>query len=599
MAHFRKSWAVLGLSTASALALALGCGEIGSGGSTEGAVSDLTESPDLVISQVYGGGGNSGAPLTHDYVELFNRGTKAVSLKGKSLQVTGDKFDFDATKKLDLPEASIEPGGYFLVQLAATVRDGGAAGPDAPKPLPKADFEGDLLLGSKGGKVALVPSDKLLDACGGEARCESPDIIDFLGFGAASQSETFPLGEISNTTAATREVEGCKDTGSNVVDFKTKAPAPRNSASPKVDCAKLLASQPDGGPAGNSAALVLVNEVDFNPPGAKDAPYEYIELLCTKDAPLDGYYVAVVEGDSDVRDGGAAGPITETGKIDLVFDLAGKKCGKNGLVLIKAKDGGYKEGVPADTTVIEDTALDLGANPQSSVSRIENATTSFVVIKSPVPIGKGMDIDTKNDGNVDGLPPGALVVDGVGSIDQGENTAPDRTYGPAMKLPSGKPPHAVTRIKGNEDPMSAAAWYAGAFNGDDATADEGIVYVGSTKTTNAPNGACVTPGAENDPSKCPKVTGNPPSNRDGGTTTKKDGGKEDDDGEREDDTTDGEYTGDVPIGSTKRPTKTPPPQELGAVADCAMASGPAGTSTFGMFAGIGLALVSLARRRRR
>lgn len=31
-------------------------------------------SPDLVISQVYGGGGNSGAPYTHDFIELFNRG---------------------------------------------------------------------------------------------------------------------------------------------------------------------------------------------------------------------------------------------------------------------------------------------------------------------------------------------------------------------------------------------------------------------------------------------------------------------------------------------------------------------------------------------
>jgi uncharacterized protein len=32
-------------------------------------------SPDIVISQVYGGGGNSGAQYTHDFVELFNRGT--------------------------------------------------------------------------------------------------------------------------------------------------------------------------------------------------------------------------------------------------------------------------------------------------------------------------------------------------------------------------------------------------------------------------------------------------------------------------------------------------------------------------------------------
>lgn len=30
-------------------------------------------SADVVISQVYGGGGNSGAPFTHDFIELFIR----------------------------------------------------------------------------------------------------------------------------------------------------------------------------------------------------------------------------------------------------------------------------------------------------------------------------------------------------------------------------------------------------------------------------------------------------------------------------------------------------------------------------------------------
>ena len=43
-------------------------------------------SPDIVISQVYGGGGNSGAPLRNDYIELFNRGTTSVSLSGMSVQ---------------------------------------------------------------------------------------------------------------------------------------------------------------------------------------------------------------------------------------------------------------------------------------------------------------------------------------------------------------------------------------------------------------------------------------------------------------------------------------------------------------------------------
>jgi len=32
----------------------------------------------IVISQVYGGGGNSGAVYTHDFVELFNLGSATV-----------------------------------------------------------------------------------------------------------------------------------------------------------------------------------------------------------------------------------------------------------------------------------------------------------------------------------------------------------------------------------------------------------------------------------------------------------------------------------------------------------------------------------------
>ena len=39
-------------------------------------------SPDVVISQVHGAGGNSGAPVANDYVELFNRGPAAVPLSG-------------------------------------------------------------------------------------------------------------------------------------------------------------------------------------------------------------------------------------------------------------------------------------------------------------------------------------------------------------------------------------------------------------------------------------------------------------------------------------------------------------------------------------
>ena len=56
-------------------------------------------SPDVTISQVYGGGGNSGATYTNDFIELFNRGTAAVDLAGWSVQyaaATGTSFQVTA-----------------------------------------------------------------------------------------------------------------------------------------------------------------------------------------------------------------------------------------------------------------------------------------------------------------------------------------------------------------------------------------------------------------------------------------------------------------------------------------------------------------------
>ena len=61
------------------------------------ALSSITEvgavSPDVVISQVYGGGGNSGATYTNDFIELYNRGTDsgaARRLDGAVRQLGGD-----------------------------------------------------------------------------------------------------------------------------------------------------------------------------------------------------------------------------------------------------------------------------------------------------------------------------------------------------------------------------------------------------------------------------------------------------------------------------------------------------------------------------
>ena len=76
--------AVIGVGLAGA---ALGCGTAAEP-DPEGTLQAFASgSPDVVISQLYGGGGSSGAPFENDYVELFNRSehTKTVSGVARSL----------------------------------------------------------------------------------------------------------------------------------------------------------------------------------------------------------------------------------------------------------------------------------------------------------------------------------------------------------------------------------------------------------------------------------------------------------------------------------------------------------------------------------
>jgi predicted extracellular nuclease len=90
-------------------------------------------SPNIVISQVYGGGGNSGAVYTNDFVELYNLGTSTVSLEGFSIQyasATGTgNFGSSATQTTPL-SGSIAPGQYILIQEAS----GGTNGVALPTP---------------------------------------------------------------------------------------------------------------------------------------------------------------------------------------------------------------------------------------------------------------------------------------------------------------------------------------------------------------------------------------------------------------------------------------------------------------------------------
>jgi len=177
----------------------------------------------IVISQVYGGGGNAGATFTNDFIELFNRGTAPVNITGWSVQYTSAAGTSWQVTPLS---GTLAPGRYYLAQQAAG--SGGAT------PLPTPDATGSIAMAAGSGKVALVSNTTTLSGGG----CPfGASIVDFVGYGAASCSESGGAApELSNTTAALRARNGCRDTNNNANDFSEAAPNPRNTASPINDC---------------------------------------------------------------------------------------------------------------------------------------------------------------------------------------------------------------------------------------------------------------------------------------------------------------------------------------------------------------------------
>ena len=181
----------------------------------------------VVVSQVFAGGGNSGAPYANDFVELLNRSGSAVDVTGWSVQYAPATSTSWQTTTLS---GSIQPGRYYLVQLASSASVGAA--------LPAPDATGTTNLANTGGKVALVRDGTAL-ACGATAgSCSSgTSVVDLVGYGGASDYEgSGPAPALSATTALARDADGCSDTGANDADFATATPAPRTSSSAAASC---------------------------------------------------------------------------------------------------------------------------------------------------------------------------------------------------------------------------------------------------------------------------------------------------------------------------------------------------------------------------
>jgi len=163
-------------------------------------------SASVVISEVYGGGGNSGAIWTNDFVELYNRSDVAVDVTGWLVQyysAAGTVPSGTATLT-----GSVAPKHTYLVQMAA-------GGNLLATPLPTPDAKGAAAMSGTSGRIDLRLAD-------------TTTVVDRVGYGTASPAEGSAAPTLSNTTSATRSGP-CVDTDDNAWDFVATTPTPENS----------------------------------------------------------------------------------------------------------------------------------------------------------------------------------------------------------------------------------------------------------------------------------------------------------------------------------------------------------------------------------
>lgn len=176
----------------------------------------------IVINQVYGGGGNSGAQYSNDYIELYNNESDPVDLAGWSIQYSSAAST--GTWLVSPLSGTIPANGFFLVQLAA------GATPSGSLPTPDLVTSGSaaINMSASAGKVLLANTTR--QQSGQDPETAGSNVVDLAGYGATANGyETAAAPGLTNTTSITRVPDGFDD-NNNSTDFQSTVPTPRNAA---------------------------------------------------------------------------------------------------------------------------------------------------------------------------------------------------------------------------------------------------------------------------------------------------------------------------------------------------------------------------------
>lgn len=153
----------------------------------------------VVIYEVYGGGGNSGATFKNDYVVLKNVSTQDQSLDGLYVHRASDASWYE---KVAL-KGTIKAGEYYVIQAS----EGNNVN---AKALPRKEIEAkNMTIAAKSFSIALTSDSKTPS---------STNIIDLVGVGTAINNEVKPTKSGDNSISLRRISD--IDTDNNYNDFK-------------------------------------------------------------------------------------------------------------------------------------------------------------------------------------------------------------------------------------------------------------------------------------------------------------------------------------------------------------------------------------------
>ena len=183
-------------------------------------------SPNVVISEVYGAGGNGTGPTyTNDFIELYNPTDTAVSLAGWSVQYRSS----NGTSVTNGPSGitpltgSIPPKSHYLVVEAAGANAGTAT-------MPTGDATGTIALGGAAGQVLLVNGTSPSTVGTGNLAGNNA-LVDMVGYGVAGSFETPATTTGLTNVTSTQRSAPFADTDHNNNDFSEAVPTPTKATS--------------------------------------------------------------------------------------------------------------------------------------------------------------------------------------------------------------------------------------------------------------------------------------------------------------------------------------------------------------------------------